>query len=101
MALSEYGRWDYMIFYTSILMPFVQQNFTAGTDLEHTEALKEDGSVTHTFIGQSEESGVTTEVVITEDKSEGTVKLESVDMDVPEDTLDSWADQVLSGVPQD
>ncbi len=128
-GFAALGRWDYMIFYSAVLLPFIHEHFAVGNDLEHKQELIKDEVIEHTFTGVSE-SGVKTEVVLVEDKQarpeagvvkmdeasgeanpigadlaesveKGTIQVKSVDVEVPDDVIDSWADKILSGLPQD
>lgn len=110
-SFAVLGKWDYMVFYSAVLLPFIQQHFSVGNDLQHKQVLIKDNVVEHTFKGKSE-AGVKTKVVITEDKSgtpnagvinqgdkKGTIQVKSVDIEVSDKTIDSWADKILSGLP--
>jgi len=122
-SFAVLGKWDYMIFYTGVLFPFIQQHLPVGNDLEHKQVLIKDNVVEHTFRGKSE-SGVETKVVITENKKgspsfgesgasqknerggnhssenkKGTVQVKSVDIEVSDKMIDRWADKIISGLP--
>ena len=110
-AFATLGKYDYLIFYSAILYPFIKDQFSVGTNLEHTEELIRENVVEHTFMG-TDESGVETKVVLEEDRNgvsdiegesseKGTIQVKEVEVNVPDDTLDSWADQILSGLPKD
>ncbi len=111
-AFATLGKYDYLIFYSAVLLPFIKEYFSVGTDLEHKEELIRENVVEHTFVGV-DDSGVETKVVVEEDKkgipdqegsvqsSEGTIQVRSVEVEVPDDVIDSWADKILSGLPQD
>ncbi len=125
-AFATLGKYDYLIFYSAVLLPFIKDNFSVGSDLEHKEELIREDVVEHTYTGV-DESGVETEVVLIEDKNgipesgvidmpksndpmgdsvsqevpRGTIEVKSVEVNVPDNVLDSWAEQILSGLPED
>tara|TARA_Y100000780_G_scaffold159130_1_gene144258 strand:+ start:148564 stop:150750 length:2187 start_codon:yes stop_codon:yes gene_type:complete len=124
-AFATLGKWDYLVFYSAVLLPFIKDHFAVGNDLEHKEELIREDVVEHTYTGTSD-TGVKTEVVIIEDKNgiaeagvvdgtneapigdempvstpRGTVEVKSVEVEVPDNVIDSWADSILSGLPQD
>ncbi len=128
-GFAALGRWDYMIFYSAVLLPFIQEHFAVGNEIAHKQELIKEDVVEHTFKGVSE-AGVETQVVIEESKSArpeagsikmnnedaveqpiggevadsaptGTIQVKSVQIEVSDEVIDSWADKILSGLPQD
>ncbi len=91
-ALLLYNSWDYLVIYQAKLFPFMTGLFSAGVTLEHERGISPDGKVLDTFEGVSE-AGVKTETVLSEE--DGQVRLESVDIDVDDEALESWVDQML------
>ncbi|MCR9205071.1 MAG: hypothetical protein NXH75_10865, partial [Halobacteriovoraceae bacterium] len=56
------------------------------------------GETLDTYEGVSE-SGITSTTTVKEE--DGKITLQSVDVDVPEETLEDWADQVLNSLPRE
>jgi len=97
-AIMYGSQWDYLLIYQNNLLPYVMGSFTAGATLEHKREISPTGETLDTYEGVSE-SGISSHMVIKEE--EGKIQLQSVDADVPEDTLESWADEVLKGIEND
>lgn len=91
-ALLLYNSWDYLFLYQDRLIPMVTGAFSAGVTLEHKREVSKDGETLDTFEGVSE-AGIATETVLSEE--DGKVKLESLDVDVKDEELESWVDQML------
>jgi len=96
-ALVLYGQWEYLTVYHAELLPFVTGTFTAGVALEHKQEISKEGVTTHTYTTENE-NGIRTETEIIEEN--GKVKVESVDVDASDTSLDAWADQILKGLPE-
>ncbi len=91
-ALILYNSWDYIFLYQDRLLPMVSGAFSAGVTLDHQREISKEGKPLDTFEGVSE-AGVATETVLSEE--DGKVKLESVDVEVKDEELESWVDQML------
>jgi hypothetical protein len=91
-ALAAYNNWDYLAIYTALLFPYVAESFPAGTDLNRSSTIGPRGERIEVITGENE-NGVRTETTVVEEN--GTVRVDSVDVEVPDDVIDSWADQIL------
>lgn len=94
-ALISYNEWEYVEFYHEKLLPMLTGVFSAGVSLEHKREISPDGRTLDTFEGVTED-GVASHTVIEED--EGEIKLDSVDVEVPDNELERWADEILKGL---
>lgn len=97
-AIMYYSNWDYLVVYNSIIFPMVAGSFTVGATIEHKREISESGETLDSYEGVSE-SGISSHTIIKEE--EGEISLQKVDVDIPEETLESWADQVLSSLPKE
>lgn len=91
-AIAYYNEWDFLNIYHNNLYPMVMGAFTAGVSLEHKREVSPDGEVLDTYEGVTE-TGITSRTVIKEE--EGMISLQEVDANVPQDSIEAWADAVL------
>lgn len=96
-ALLNYNQWESIAIYQEQLLPMLTGAFTAGVAIEHKREISQDGKTLDTFEGVTED-GISSHTVISEE--EGEIKLESMDVDVPDSELEKWADEVLKGLPK-
>lgn len=96
-ALMNYNQWESVALYQEYLLPILTGAFSAGVALEHKREISADGQTLDTFEGVSED-GISSHTVISED--DGQIKLESMDVEVPEAELERWADEILKGLPK-
>ncbi len=95
-ALMNYNQWETVALYQEYLLPVITGAFTAGVTLEHRREISQDGQTLDTFEGVTED-GISSHTVISEE--DGQIRLEEMDVDVPEDELERWADEILKGLP--
>jgi len=91
-ALAAYNNWDYLAIYSTLLFPYVAESFPAGTDLTKTSTIGPQGETIEVYTGEGE-NGVRTETTVVE--KDGVVQVQGVEVEVPDNVIDSWADQIL------
>lgn len=95
-ALLNYNQWESIALYQEQLLPLLTGAFTAGVAIEHKREISKDGQTLDSFEGVTED-GISSHTVISED--DGQIKLESMDVEVPDAELEKWADEILKGLP--
>ncbi len=91
-ALASFNNWDYLAIYSTFLFPFVAESFPVGNDIRKNSTLGPKGEVVETYTGEKE-NGVKTVTKVIE--IDGNVQLQSLDIEVPDEIIDKWADEVL------